>query len=50
MRAELDDELRHVTELWRERFGEPPPILTDVDLMRSVLRDLSPESRAEPTG
>ena len=26
-----------VARLWEERFGEPPPILTDPDLMRAIM-------------
>jgi hypothetical protein len=50
VQVEPNEEQRRMAELWRERFGEPPPILTDVELMRSVLRDLSPRATPEPIG
>jgi hypothetical protein len=28
--------------LWRERFGEPPPIRTDADMMMRVLLEAGP--------
>jgi hypothetical protein len=30
--------------LWRERFGEPPPIRTDAELMMRVLRATPPRA------
>lgn len=38
MSRDEDDEHRLITELWTERFGEPPAILTDPHLMWDVLR------------
>jgi hypothetical protein len=35
-----------IAELWRERFGEPPPILTDAETMFRVLISLPPRSFA----
>jgi hypothetical protein len=37
-----------IAELWRERFGEPPPILTDAETMFRVLISLPPRSFAPP--
>lgn len=39
---------REIAELWRERFGEPPPILTDAETMFRVLISLPPRSFAPP--
>jgi hypothetical protein len=35
-----------IAELWREKFGEPPPILTDAETMFRVLISLPPRSFA----
>jgi hypothetical protein len=37
MSLEYDDETQHVIDVWVERFGEPPAIMADLDLMWSVL-------------
>jgi hypothetical protein len=34
--------------LWRERFGEPPPIRTDADMMMRVLKEAGPRPAAVP--
>lgn len=39
-----------IAELWREKFGEPPPILTDAETMFRVLISLPPRSFAPPDG
>jgi hypothetical protein len=35
--------LRHLESRWIACFGEPPPILTDPDLMRAVLDEVQAE-------
>jgi hypothetical protein len=47
MSRDEDEELRLITQIWTERFGEPPAILTDPHLMWDVLRTTS--SSAEPS-
>jgi hypothetical protein len=37
-----------IAELWREKFGEPPAILTDAETMFRVLISLPPRSFAPP--
>ncbi|MDP3854171.1 hypothetical protein [Phenylobacterium sp.] len=37
MSRDREEEMLAVARLWEERFGEPPPILTDPDLMRSIM-------------
>lgn len=37
-----------IADLWRERFGEPPPILTDAETMFRVLISSPPRSFAPP--
>jgi hypothetical protein len=44
--------IRMLVEQWIERFGEPPPIITDPILMQSILdavgpREPAPEDVAE---
>jgi hypothetical protein len=39
---------REIAELWRQKFGEPPPILTDAETMFRVLISLPPRSFAPP--
>lgn len=39
-----DDEIQRVAALWLERFGEPPPILTDPALMLRILDSMSAEA------
>lgn len=34
-----DRETQHVIDVWMKRFGEPPAIMADLDLMWSVLKD-----------
>jgi hypothetical protein len=36
--------------LWRERFGEPPPIRTDAEMMMRVLREAGPRPAAAAHG
>jgi len=36
--------IQSIVERWIERFGEPPPIRTDPDLMRSVLESSPPSA------
>ena len=40
-----DRRLEAVERLWRRRFGQPPPIRTDADLMLAVLRNAGPQVR-----
>ena len=40
-----DDEAQRVIDVWVERFGEPPAIMADLDLMWSVLNASSEELR-----
>lgn len=47
MSLEYDEEAQHVIDVWIERFGEPPAIMADLDLMWSVLND-SPQDRRPP--
>jgi hypothetical protein len=42
-----DEETQHVIDVWMERFGEPPAIMADLDLMWSVL-NASTEDRRPP--
>lgn len=39
MQAPMTDEDRELDSLWRERFGEPLPILGAGEFVRAVLRD-----------
>lgn len=41
-------EPNEIAELWREKFGEPPPILTDAETMFRVLISLPRRSFAPP--
>ena len=41
--------LREVTDLWRERFGEPPPIIADPEMMLRVLTSLPPAGGEDTT-
>ena len=41
--------LREVTALWQERFGEPPPIVADPEMMLSVLSSLQPSGGEDTT-
>ncbi len=38
-----------VETLWRERFGQPPPIRTDPCLLRKILRSLEEPQPAQRT-
>ncbi len=53
MSREESEELRLIAALWQDRFGEPPPIITDADLMLQVLHSASidaPEVRRPARG
>jgi hypothetical protein len=39
-----DDEVQRIAALWLERFGEPPPILTDAALMLRILDSMSADA------
>ena len=44
---------RQAERLWCERFGQPPPIRTDAELMMKVLRSAGPapvERAKDPVG
>jgi hypothetical protein len=42
MSEEIDREVLRLAWLWVQRFGEPPPILTEPELMRRVLEACPP--------
>ena len=44
MSHEKSEELRLIAALWQDRYGEPLPIITDVDLMLQVLHSASAEA------
>lgn len=46
MSVGYDEETQHVIDVWMARFGEPPAIMADLDLMWSVLNS-TPSSAAE---
>ncbi|HEX5378387.1 MAG TPA: hypothetical protein VFW47_07415, partial [Phenylobacterium sp.] len=39
---------KDVADLWLRRFGQPPPIVTDPDMMLRVLNSMPPRSFAPP--
>jgi hypothetical protein len=39
--------LAMIERRWRERFGEPPALLTDPDLMLRVLRSVEADTGAD---
>ncbi|MES2724728.1 MAG: hypothetical protein V4656_16375 [Pseudomonadota bacterium] len=43
MADESDPELLRLAHIWETRFGEPPPIVTDAEMIRRVLDSLPPE-------
>nr|MBB5292260.1 hypothetical protein [Brevundimonas basaltis] len=43
----MTDEDRELDALWRERFGEPLPILGAADIVRAVLARSDPPPAAE---
>lgn len=43
MADESDPELLRLACIWRDRFGEPPPIVTDAEMIRRVLDSLPPD-------
>lgn len=47
MADESDPELLSLACIWRKRFGEPPPIVTDAEMIRRVLDSLPPETAKE---
>lgn len=47
MADEPDPELLRLACIWRDRFGEPPPIVTDAEMIRRVLDSLPPEPARE---
>ena len=49
MSHDENEEVRLIAALWLERFGEPPAMLTDADLMWRVLRSMSDGPCPEPT-
>ncbi|HYE44387.1 MAG TPA: hypothetical protein VEA44_01305 [Caulobacter sp.] len=48
--ARRQRKLKSVERLWRERFGEPPSLRTDPDLMLRILEASGPKAKppAEP--
>ena len=48
MSHDENEEVRLIAALWLERFGEPPVMLTDADLMWRVLRSMSEAPGVEP--
>lgn len=47
MADESDPELLRLACIWRKRFGEPPPIVTDAEMIRRVLDSLPPDPVTE---
>lgn len=43
MADESDPELLRLAHIWKQRFGEPPPIVTDAEMIRRVLDSLPPD-------
>ncbi|MDO8325016.1 MAG: hypothetical protein Q7T23_19005 [Phenylobacterium sp.] len=43
MADESDPELLRLAHIWQMRFGEPPPIVTDAEMIRRVLDSLPPD-------
>ena len=41
-------ELEQLHADWLERFGEPPPIIAEPEIMRRVLRQVLERSSADP--
>jgi len=39
----------HLADLWRARFGQPPPILADSETMLRVLKTVGVEGGGETT-
>lgn len=48
MSHEENEEVRLIAALWLERFGEPPAMLTDAELMWRILRSMSEGPPPEP--
>ena len=48
MSHDENEEVRLIAALWLERFGEPPAMLTDAELMWRVLRSVSEEPASRP--
>lgn len=47
MPLEYDEQTQHVIDVWVERFGEPPAIMADLELMWSLLNAAPPSRREE---
>ncbi|MDO8910441.1 MAG: hypothetical protein Q8N10_18370 [Phenylobacterium sp.] len=43
MADQSDPELLRLAHIWQMRFGEPPPIVTDAEMIRRVLDSLPPD-------
>ena len=43
MADDSDPELLRLARIWRDRYGEPPPIVTDAEMIRRVLDSLPPD-------
>jgi hypothetical protein len=39
---------QEVAELWRQRFGQPPPIVAEPEMMLRILESTPPRVEAEP--
>ena len=37
-----------LAELWRQRFGQPPPIIAEPELMLRILQTVSPRPAPQP--
>lgn len=48
MSHDENEEVRLIAALWLERFGEPPAMLTDAELMWRILRSMSEGPSPEP--
>ena len=48
--ARRQRKLKSIERLWRERFGEPPSLRTDPDLMLRILETLAPSAQSEGGG
>jgi hypothetical protein len=47
MPLEYDEETQHVIDVWVARFGEPPAIMADLDLMWALLNSSPAATRDE---
>jgi hypothetical protein len=48
MSRDTSEELQTIIDIWQERFGEPPPIITDADLMWQVMRSMPVTAPEDP--